>query len=65
MVKILKLDNPKRSYTHLTVLKSGEIGFEIFVFIIGSIANWVRNHQNYTIVASNFDLKLSHYILNT
>ncbi len=43
---------------------NGEIDFQSMGFIIGSIGNWALNHQNCTIYASNFDLKLSHYILN-
>ena len=66
VVKILNLDNPKRSYVHLTfgVLKiwNGEIGFQSLRFIIASIANWARYHPNYSIYTSNFDLKLSQYI---
>ena len=66
VVKILKSDTSKWSYAHLIfeVLKvwNGEIGFQSSRFIIASIANWARNNQNYTIYASNFDLKLSQYI---
>ena len=38
---------------------NGEISFQSLGFIIGSIANWAKNHQNYAIYNSYFDLKLS------
>ena len=62
LVKILKSDNPKRSYAHLTfgVLKSMNWRSQLSKFgVFWSIVNWARNHQNYTIKVSNFDPKLS------
>ncbi len=47
VVKVLKLDNPKQGYAHLTfrVVRSmiGEIGFQSLELIIGSIANWASH----------------------
>ena len=59
MVKILKSDNPKRSYAHLTfgVLKRIKFGFQSLRFTIGSIANWARNHYNYFQLSFNFSSK--------
>ena len=45
------------SWGGLGVLKSMKLKDGIY----GSIVNWVRNHQVYTIWASNFDLKLAQY----
>ena len=64
VVKIWKSNNPKRSYMDIWPLGywevwNREISFQSLGFIIGSIANWAKNHQNYTIYASHFDLKLS------
>ena len=64
----MQSDNPKWSCAHLTFKVTekyeiyGENGFQSLGFIIESIANWTRSHQNYTIEPSNFDLKLSQYI---
>ncbi len=65
VVKILKSDNPKRSYANLTfeVLKSMKFRIRLSKFVV---YHWVnsqlgKNHQNYTGKAANFGVTLSQY----